>query len=71
MIYPNSFEQKIGFDHIRQQITSLCITSGGRKIVNYMSFSDDCIDIERMLSETEEMRMLLLSRSEFHFNEFP
>lgn len=71
MIYPNSFEQKIGFDHIRQQITSLCITSGGRKIVNYMSFSDDCIDIERMLSETEEMRLLLLSRSEFHFNEFP
>lgn len=70
MVYPATFENKIGFDVIKQKLKSGCITSGGRMLVNNMFFTTDFDDVERMLSETEEIRQAIMFHSPFPFNEF-
>jgi DNA mismatch repair protein MutS2 len=39
MIYPENFEQKIGFDKIRQLVTARCLSSLGEENVTKMAFS--------------------------------
>lgn len=41
MIYPQNFEQKIGFDQIRHLLTNKCISTLGEERVDKMAFSDD------------------------------
>ena len=71
MIYPCTFENKIGFDIIKHQLNNLCLTEGGKKLVENISFSNDYYDVERMVSETEEIRQAILFHSPFPFSEFP
>lgn len=71
MIYPNSFESKIGFDSIKRQVLSKCLTSGGRDFVENISFTNDYETVVRRVSETEEMRQILLFHTGFHFSGFP
>ena len=38
MIYPHNFEQKIGFDQIRQLLKSKCLSTLGEERVDEMTF---------------------------------
>lgn len=38
MIYPQNFEQKIGFDQIRQLLKDKCLSTLGEERVNEMNF---------------------------------
>ena len=40
MIYPQNFEQKIGFDQIRQLLKEKCLSTLGEERVMDMAFSD-------------------------------
>ncbi len=40
MIYPQNFEQKIGFDQIRQLLKEKCLSTLGEERVTDMAFSD-------------------------------
>ena len=40
MIYPQNFEQKIGFDQIRQLLKDKCLSTLGEERVSEMNFSD-------------------------------
>ena len=40
MIYPNSFETKIGFDKIAERLKTLCLGEAGKRMVDQISFSD-------------------------------
>jgi DNA mismatch repair protein MutS2 len=70
MIFPKSFEEKIGFDVIRSKISNYCITEGGKRLTENMMFDSDFVEVKRKLSETEEIRQAVLFHAPFPFNEF-
>lgn len=55
MIYPENFEQKIGFDQIRLILSDLCLSSLGRDVIHDISFMTDYDAILTALHRTHEM----------------
>ena len=70
MIYPANFEQKVGFDRLREQVASLCTIRGGEERLSAEKFSCDRREIERRLSLADEMRRLLLLERDFPNDDF-
>lgn len=62
MIYPKDFEQKIGFDRIRELIRKKCLSDLGKKKIDQISFLIDLDMISRLLKETYEL--LRINREE-------
>ncbi len=60
MIYPENFEEKTGFDRIRQMLSDNCLSSLGRKEVEDIRFLTKQADIEKLQNQTEEFRQILL-----------
>ncbi|MDR0294740.1 MAG: Smr/MutS family protein [Prevotellaceae bacterium] len=65
MIYPSNFEQKIGFDRIRERTASLCTTTLGCEKAHSAAFLTDIKELEALLSQTQEMRTILLIEENF------
>ena len=65
MIYPQNFEQKIGFDKIRELLRARCLSPLGQERVDAMAFSDVMTTIERRLDETEEFIRIIREEDEF------
>lgn len=59
MIYPANFEQRIGFDRIREQVMSLCSMQSARELVALEGFSTSKGYIEEQLSLADEMRVVI------------
>ena len=59
MIYPERFEQKIGFSHVRQAVKGHCISAMGLERAERMDFGTDRATIERSLDQTVEFMQLL------------
>lgn len=59
MIYPDNFENKIGFDRIRKLVREKCLSPMGREQAESISFSDDYETILHKLSTTFEFQQLL------------
>ena len=59
MIHPNNFEQKIGFNRIREAIKGHCISAMGLERAEQMGFSTDREAIEHSLDQTVEFMQLL------------
>lgn len=59
MIYPTTYEQKIGFDQIRQHLTALCLCPLGEEQVREMAFSVNFDDIHRQVKQTMEFVRIL------------
>lgn len=51
MIYPQNFEQKIGFDQIRQLLKEKCLSTLGEERVMDMAFSDHFGEVEERLDQ--------------------
>ena len=47
MIYPATFEQKIGFDRLREQVAARCTMRAARERIAAEDFSTSPRDIER------------------------
>ncbi len=58
MIYPKNFEQKIGFDQIRQLLSGYCVSSLGKELVEQMSFSAKAVQVNSLLRQVKEFRRL-------------
>ena len=56
MIYPASFEEKIGFNTIRELVKNHCISDMGREMVDQLQYSDSFELIEKQLQETQEFK---------------
>ena len=54
MIYPQNFEQKIGFDQIRQLLKEKCLSTLGEERVTDMTFSDQHDKVEELLNQVME-----------------
>lgn len=70
MIYPNNFEQKIGFDRLREQVAALCTMQAARGRLAGQTFSTDREEIERRLALADEMRTILILEREFPDGEY-
>jgi DNA mismatch repair protein MutS2 len=70
MIYPDNFEQKVGFDRIRGQVAGMCTTTGGREKLGAEIFSTSAEDIEKRLGLCDELRQVLVLEGGFPSGEF-
>ncbi len=71
MIYPSNFEQKIGFDRLREQVVALCSTQAAREIISAERFSTRRSDIEFRQDITDEMRVIIMLEPDAPRDEFP
>lgn len=65
MIYPQNYEQKIGFDRIRQMLSAACLSPMGVERVEAMAFSADIGVVERWLDETDDFVRVLREEDAF------
>ncbi|MDR0768975.1 MAG: endonuclease MutS2 [Dysgonamonadaceae bacterium] len=65
MIYPEIFEQKTGFDKIRQLIKNHCLSPLGEEKVVEMTFSSDFILIREQLYRTHEFIRIIQEEDAF------
>ena len=70
MIYPDSFEQKIGFTDIRDLLKGVCLSPMGREHVDEMAFSGDAGKVNTWLEEVREFRRLLAEHDDFPLQHF-
>lgn len=68
MIYPESFEQKIGFNEIRSLLSAFCLSELGREEVGRMCFSTHADEINQWMEETREFRKIKESEEDFPLN---
>ncbi len=71
MIYPSTFESKIGFDRLREQVAVCCTMRAGRERLAAQTFSTSSHEIERRLALADEMRLVLEMEHEFSNGEYP
>lgn len=65
MIYPATFENKIGFDAVRRLLLARCLSDLGKRKCEDMKFSSDFGEVERLLGQTAEMVNILTSGEDF------
>ena len=65
MIYPKNYEQKIGFDSIRQLLKEKCLSTLGEQRVEEMSFSNQYETILSRLNETSEFIRIIQEEDNF------
>ena len=65
MIYPQNFEQKIGFDQIRQLLKDKCLSTLGEKRVNEMNFSDHFEEVDELLNQVAEFVRIIQEEDNF------
>ena len=70
MIYPKNFEQKIGFDEIRELLKARCLSTLGKEKVEEMAFSTDADVVNEWLSQVREFRRLQEEKDDFPMQYF-
>ena len=70
MIYPNNFEQKIGFDEIRGLLKARCLSTLGKEKVDEIAFSTDASVVNEWLSQVREFRRLQEEKDDFPMQYF-
>ena len=70
MIYPNHFEEKIGFNTIRQLLADGCLSLSGRERVAELSFHTDAAWVEEQLRQSREFMTILTDEDPFPDNYF-
>jgi len=70
MIYPENFEQKTGFDKIRNRLKTLCLSPLGIRRVDEMAFSDNYNFISKQLNLTGEIKTICQLEDDFPVSYF-
>ena len=70
MIYPNNFEQKVGFTEIRMLLKGHCLSTLGKEKVDEMAFSADHVLINEWLQQVREFRRLKQEADDFPMQYF-
>lgn len=61
MIFPESFEHKIGFEPVRRSVRELCVSPMGEKLVDELTFSAEYEAVVRRLEEVAQMVAVISS----------
>lgn len=70
MIYPQNFEQKTGFDRLRQKLRNYCLSGIGAQMVDEISFSTQFELVELQLKLAGEMKKVHENEESFQANNF-
>ena len=70
MIYPQHFEQKIGFTEIRQLLSNHCLSSLGRSRVEQMTFLTKNDEIRLLHQQVQEFRRIMAEVTELPEQDF-
>ena len=70
MIYPNNFEQKIGFDEIRSLLRECCLSTLGKEKVDEIAFSTELDVVNEWLAQIREFRRLQEEADDFPMQYF-
>ena len=70
MIYPKTFEDKIGFNEIRTLLRERCLSSLGKEEMDKITFMDNVKAINTQLSRVREFRRLQEEEENFPLNYF-
>ena len=70
MIYPKTFESKLGFDEVRALLRGRCLSTLGKDMVDAMAFSDDPATINEWLAQVREFRRLQEEADDFPLSYF-
>mgnify|MGYP002593205600 FL=1 len=70
MIYPVNFEQKVGFDRLREQVAALCTLRSAQDKLAQETFTASADEIVRRQSLADEMRLITQMEHEFPDAEF-
>lgn len=65
MIYPDTYEQKIGFDRIKDELRECCISQAGIRKCDTMQLLFNATDIRYRLTLTAEFQQILVSDESF------
>jgi DNA mismatch repair protein MutS2 len=65
MIYPENFENKIGFDRIRKLLCEKCLSPMGLEKVDAIEFLDDFESLTQKISATYEFQQILQFEDQF------
>jgi DNA mismatch repair protein MutS2 len=69
-IYPQHFEEKVGFDRIRAMLHNKCLSPMGSEWVDAMHFQDDFETISRQLGEVNEFCRIIREVENFPSSHF-
>ena len=70
MIYPNNFEQKIGFNEIRGLLKERCLSTLGKEKVDEIAFSTDVDTVNEWLKQVREFHRLQDEADDFPMQYF-
>ena len=70
MIYPQNYEQKIGFDEIRRMLKGHCQSTLGQEKVDEIAFTDDAATVNEQMEQVREMRRLMQATEKPEMNYF-
>ena len=70
MIYPNNYEQKIGFSEVRSLLKERCLSTLGREKVDEMAFSVETDVVLEWLEQVREFRRLQDTADDFPMQYF-
>lgn len=70
MIYPETFEAKIGFDEVRSLLRERCLCRLGKELADKLSFSTDAVVINEWLTQVREFRRLQEEADDFPLQYF-
>jgi len=70
MNYPNDFEAKLGFDHIRQKLHAYCLSSLGSELIDELRFHSRAEDVLPLLHQNLEFKLILEKEENFPANHF-
>lgn len=70
MIYPNTFENKIGFNEIRTLLRERCLSSLGKEEIDKIAFMDDMNAINTQLARVREFCKLQEEAEDFPISYF-
>lgn len=69
-IYPENFELKIGFERIRELLSSNCISALGKDLVDAIRFSDNMEELQYLHSLVDEFVRILKEYDHFPVSHF-
>ncbi len=65
MLYPNTLEQKLGFDKIRELLKQSCVSTLGQDYVDKIRFTDNHQLIDKLLRQTAEFKQIVQFEPDF------
>ncbi len=65
LVYPDTFEDKIGFSQVRQKVADICVTPSGRELAMSMHASDDFKVVVAAQTDVVEFTEIIVNHADF------